>query len=58
MSEDNHGNLFGRCVDCKHFLFKNGSVKNSSCAVKPGYITRNALRKLYCKDFVEIIYED
>lgn len=46
---------FNRCVDCKNFILnENGNVNESACAVKKGYVTKNALKPLFCKDFIII----
>lgn len=45
----------GRCIDCNEFIADNEDMKACSCKVKKGYITMNALRKLACKEYSEVI---
>lgn len=45
----------GRCIDCGEFIPDNENMKACSCKSKEGYVTMNALRKLACKEYFEII---
>ncbi len=52
MSKELQKSKFGRCIDCKNFILaQNKNMNESSCKVKPFYITKNALKSLYCNDF-------
>lgn len=45
----------GRCVDCFEFIPDDENMKHCHCKQKKGYVTMNALRKLACKEYREMI---
>lgn len=42
---------FGKCAGCINFVKTDSDLKKGNCEAKSGYITQNALVKLYCQDY-------